>query len=94
SDAPVASGDAPRRHKLSSSDRSMLTRAMAEEGYNCPRAKDVATCGGRGDDMVLRIWCGPDDGSDDLTARMVYKVTFHKQYPTVRKWPGDPEECP
>ncbi|RWC28133.1 MAG: hypothetical protein EOS70_27875 [Mesorhizobium sp.] len=61
----------------------VLTPAMAkaataliqEQGYNCPVVKMVSGKGQDARGAVLKAWCGPDDGTDNVFSDFTFKLT-------------------
>lgn len=53
-----------------------LTKLIAGNGYNCPVVKLATTKPAEAEGDVIRVYCGPDDGSDNVFSDFSYKVTF------------------
>ncbi|MER9706062.1 hypothetical protein NKJ10_17705 [Mesorhizobium sp. M0204] len=66
-----------------SAEEMTLTPAMAkaataliqEQGYNCPVVKMVSAKGQDARGAVMRAWCGPDDGTDNVYSDFTFKLT-------------------
>lgn len=45
-------------------------------GYNCPIVKMASAKPASARGNVVKVWCGPDDGTDNVFAEFQYRVTF------------------
>lgn len=73
--ALAAASAAAEEMKMSPDMVKAATNLIQKNGFNCPLAKLAWKKGlsARGD--VLKIHCGPDDGTDNVFAEFAYRVT-------------------
>ncbi|MBZ9847190.1 hypothetical protein LB565_04205 [Mesorhizobium sp. CA14] len=52
------------------------TALLKAKGFNCPIVKMASAkpASARGD--VVKVWCGPDDGTDNVFGDFQYRLTF------------------
>ncbi|ESZ63755.1 hypothetical protein NL532_32040 [Mesorhizobium sp. C120A] len=74
--ALIATSAAAEEMKLTPDMAKGAAAAIKVHGFKCPAAKLAWKKGpaARGD--VVKVHCGPDDGTDNVFAEFAYRVTF------------------
>lgn len=73
--ALAATSAGAKEMKLTPAMAKAATALIQEQGYNCPVVKMVS---GKGQDprgAVMKAWCGPDDGTDNVYTDFTFKLT-------------------
>lgn len=52
------------------------TALIKGKGFNCPLVKMASAKPATARGNVVKVWCGPDDGSDNVFGDFQYRLTF------------------
>ncbi|MER9003300.1 hypothetical protein NKI15_06685 [Mesorhizobium sp. M0862] len=74
--AIAATSAAAEEMKLTPDMAKGAALVIRNAGFNCPAAKMAWKKGENARGDVVKVHCGPDDGTDNVFADFAYRVTF------------------
>ncbi|WP_172373329.1 hypothetical protein [Mesorhizobium sp. NZP2234] len=72
--AVVATSAAADEMTMTPAMTKAATALIQEQGFNCPIVKMVSRKGPGARGAVMKVWCGPDDGSDNVYSDFTFRL--------------------